>query len=246
MWHIMNAVLVPYQYFTGVGVMHLSNHNRVKEGMNKQWSRCLAMLVAFTVTSFFVVMQASFLTLSPTSSTATKASKSLKRRRSLFRRYVQDECNGKEIILNILENNIDVKRCKVAVSREKKRNDGGLLQSRHVYGMTTCHLEDLCHELPQWKQIKNAYGPLPVIAGTDSCSPAQGDGQPSEVDIVGLFSNAGTVLLLTILKMNYPNLKVHNLNFTAAIKHQLWQEDTLRVVVVRDPFRWMADMVRGS
>lgn len=234
--------------------------------MNKLRSRCLAMLVAFTVTSFFVVMQGSFLTLSSpnkrnTTSDNTKTknnSKSKHRERRLFRRYMmENECNGKEIILDILRNNIDVKRCKVDVSSraiaQQHLPSSSITRrtvEKHVYGMTTCQLEDLCPELLQWKQIKNAYGPLPVVLGTDSCSPAPREGgddgkqrEPSSIDIVGLFSNAGTDLLATTLNMNYPHLKVRNLNFTTAVNYQRWQEDALRVVVVRDPFRWMAAMV---
>jgi hypothetical protein len=227
------------------------------------------MLVAFTVTSFYVVMQGSFLTLSsPNKKSSTidntntkNNSKSKHRERRLFHRYMmENECNGKEIILDILRNNIDVKRCKVDASRQaiEKRNLPSSSVTRrtvekHVYGMTTCQLEDLCPELLQWKQIKNAYGPLPVILGTDSCSPAPREGgddgkqrELSSIDIVGLFSNAGTDLLATTLNMNYPHLNVRNLNFTTAVTFHRWQEDTLRMVVVRDPFRWMAAMVSDA
>lgn len=166
------------------------------------------------------------------------------RKHRLFRRYMEDRCDGKENILNIIEQNIDTKRCRVSTIAQSGAI-GVKPRQHHVYGMTTCRPEDLCQQLPQWKQIKNSYGSLPTFIGANSCSPKQSAGESSAIHIASLFANAGGELLETTLKMNYPNLRIQKLNYTVAIKQQVaQQEDALRVVVVRDPFRWMAAMVR--
>jgi hypothetical protein len=176
------------------------------------------------------------------------------------------QCRGREWALGILqqatENAIDQK-CKPSVqsllslttTRRQKAAGGG--EGPAVYGMTTCDVRDLCDQLPTWKQVRHLYGDGPVVMG--SCTAVSPGAQ---IRVAGLY-NSGTSVVAATLRDNLAFLfpEQPQQRDADADAPKVWEvpygkhvpakyrdvadedEEILPIVVVRDPFRWMASMV---
>lgn len=128
-------------------------------------------------------------------------------------------CRGKESVLALLDT---PKNCRVLTTTTKKR---------HVLGMTTCNVEDLCDQLPQYKQLKRSYGTHPIV------SPQQHPVDPdTPIRVVGL---PGTTEAVAHLLQQGDRVVEQQ-----TVLPGPWNNNGVSVCVVRDPFRWMGSMVR--
>lgn len=155
-----------------------------------------------------------------------------------------DECQGKERLLEILLN----------AGKEK------------------VSVED-CSMLPTWKEVTSLYGEKPIIHGLETCQRYRdglqaSNGQP-DPRVAGLF-DTGTNAFVDALDMNFRHVDNAKIEYQApGGKHTLledrkWVQDLLKrnsssssgdggaptpppaflpIVLIRDPFRWMASMV---
>ena len=137
-------------------------------------------------------------------------------------------CRGKEPVLSLLE---QPKACQIDTSQEMTQKTS----RRHVLGMTTCNVHDMCQQIPAWKQLQKAYGKNPIVMKTQESATLQ----DVPIRVVGLPRTTSAVA--NVLRHGHQDRK---------ITEQLWSskdhkdEDVTTVCVIRDPFRWMADMVR--
>ena len=137
-------------------------------------------------------------------------------------------CRGKEPVLSLLE---QPKACQIDTSQEMTQKTS----RRHVLGMTTCNVHDMCQQIPAWKQLQKAYGKNPIVMKTQESATLQ----DMPIRVVGLPRTTSAVA--NVLRHGHQDRK---------ITEQLWSskdhkdEDVTTVCVIRDPFRWMADMVR--
>lgn len=190
---------------------------------------------------------------------------------------IPPQCRGKERVLEILN-----KAMKFAVDRKchpsvtslltrskRNRSLAGKGKQNHVYGMTTCNVHDICHQLPQWKQIQHLYGDKPAVLGIETCAKYRENlmlhnnndqNATPAVRIAGLY-NSGTNVLERSFADNLHQFRTkadptdessswdvpwgkHIPPSTTQDQHSK-TVDIMPVVVVRDPFRWMASMVRA-
>lgn len=127
---------------------------------------------------------------------------------------------------------------------------------QHEYGITTCEIIDMCRQLPKWKQIVYLYGEKPVVLGEETYPPTNSSErhlplQNSTIHLAGLY-NAGTNAVKLALMDQFPDLVIDDdekhspasvyLNNTSS-NHNHY---SLTIVVVRDPFRWMASMCKTN
>jgi hypothetical protein len=118
--------------------------------------------------------------------------------------------------------------------------------------------ETLCDSLPFWSEVEQLYGEEPVIIGLDTCkayrdSVKRMGGLP--VPRVGGLFNSGTNAFVDLLMMNFGALadrldynimlgKHSSLKFKMRNNSNWLSPDVLPIILVRDPFRWMASMCR--
>jgi len=155
-----------------------------------------------------------------------------------------DECGGKERVLEIL-----LKAGKPEIS-----------------------VED-CRSLPAWDTVTSLYGEEPVVYGLDTCElyretlRRHGNAQP-DPRVAGLF-DTGTNAFVDALDVNFRHLPDKQRDYQllggkhVLVKDRKWVQRLydgengggnvtselptfLPIVLIRDPFRWMASMVRSN
>jgi len=172
-------------------------------------------------------------------------------------------CRGKEEVLEILRRSTQsYQACSASLWH------AWLASEKHVFGRTTCRVEDLCDQLPTWRQVTDLYGDRPVVLGMERCAAyrqtiSAAGGSAPHVRVAGLY-NTGTHALVSALQDNYPHLNHHNNNNIwdvpwgkhVALRHREKQlfpkhdnstpfESVLPVVLVRDPLRWINSMCKA-
>jgi hypothetical protein len=142
---------------------------------------------------------------------------------------------------------VDADECRVTRLLPKGSN-------QHEYGITTCEITDMCgQQLPQWKQIVYLYGETPVVIGDDVSPPKNLPQRPiplqnQTIHLAGLY-NAGTNAVKFTLMDQFPNLVIHDdeKHSPASVYYNNnTSNHSLTIVVVRDPFRWMASMCKTN
>jgi len=126
--------------------------------------------------------------------------------------------------------------------------------------------EKKCEVLPTWKQVTSLYGDEPVVYGLETCeqyrsglAPAANNGLALQPDprVDGLF-NSGTNAFVDSLNLNFRTVvdrSEYNIpgNKHVFLENRDWAAKSgtrsnpltfLPIVLIRDPFRWMASMVR--
>jgi len=121
-----------------------------------------------------------------------------------------------------------------------------------------------CRVMPNWEEVTALYGEEPVVYGLEACqryrktiSAAANQGRALEPDprVAGLF-NTGTNALVDTLDLNFRHVE-DRLHYNlpggkhAPLENIEWTKTNtqsnpptfLPIVLVRDPFRWMASMV---
>lgn len=127
---------------------------------------------------------------------------------------------------------------------------------------------DTCRSLAKWSEVTDLYGEEPVIYGLDRCESYRASFRQrflstnltAEPRVSGMM-NTGTNNLVSLLQMNFQEREnPKEYSTTCYSKHaslHLKQylvgigqcpadvyQDTIQLVLIRDPFRWMNSMVR--
>lgn len=179
-------------------------------------------------------------------------------------------CKGKERVVETLkraaDNAVD-KQClphvtSLLATNRNKRTMGNKMPEahKHVYGVTTCNVHDICGQLPQWKQVAHLYGDKPVVIGMETCAlyrASVDNGTVPIAGVAGLYNSGTNALSAALADCNLPQF-ISNDDAGSSWevpwgKHSPAKardegtklEQILPIVVVRDPFRWMASMVRA-
>jgi hypothetical protein len=121
---------------------------------------------------------------------------------------------------------------------------------------TKIRMDELCRRLPTWNSVTELYGREPIIVGMDTCEMYRSQVHSTNTIAIGGLPNTGTNSInWNELFESYKERIGHELDFnTPNIKEFSWANQTIHVrridpitgesllpiILVRDPYQWMA------